>query len=199
MGHVIGLLGGVAAGKSTVAACLARAGWLVLDADRLAREVVARPDVLAALEQRFGPTIRGPDGALDRPALAALAFADPGATADLNALVHPAVRAELEARLEAAGARPVVLDVPLLLESPLAGRVHTWVFVESPEAAREARARDRDWSPGERARREALQASLAAKRARADVVLENSGTIDDLERQVTALLERLPTSDPPSA
>lgn len=191
MGRVLGLLGGVASGKSTVATLLARRGWLHLDADALARQVVEQPAVRAALAERFGPEIFDAGGRLDRARLARLAFTDPAATAELNAIVHPPVRAALTAALAAAGDRPVVLDVPLLLGSPLAEAVDTWVLVEAAEGAREARAAARGWPAGERQRREALQASLADKRRRAGRVLENSGTIEDLERRLEALLHDL--------
>lgn len=191
MGEVIGLLGGVGSGKSTVAGLLARRGFTVLDADAEARAAAGRPEVLAALARRFGAGILAPDGSLDRARLAAAAFGDPAATADLNAIVHPVVRERLAAALQAAAGRDVVLDVPLLLESPLAERVTRWVFVEAPEEAREARVAGRGWDPGERARREARQADLAAKRARADHVLENRGSLEHLEAQVDALLRQI--------
>ncbi|MGQ0552657.1 MAG: dephospho-CoA kinase [Planctomycetota bacterium] len=188
-------MGGVGSGKSAVAALLAKQGLLVLDADAEARAVVELPAVRAALQQRFGADIVGPDGLLDRPLLARRAFQDQASTADLNALVHPEVRRRLLAALAAAGTRSVVLDVPLLLESAadsaLAQAVTSWVFVESPEAQREARVAGRGWAAGERVRREARQASLADKRRRATHTLENSGSIEDLGRQVEALLKQL--------
>jgi len=191
MGLVIGLLGGIGSGKSTVARLLAERGVTVLDADRHAREVVQAPALLAALVERFGRGILDGGGALDRSALARAAFADEAATADLNALVHPEVRRRLLDELQRCGERPVVLDVPLLLESPLASLVDTWVFVEADERQREARVAERGWAPGERRRREARQADLARKRARADYVLENSGAIEDLGRRVDALLRQI--------
>jgi dephospho-CoA kinase len=224
MGIVIGLLGGVGSGKSAVAKAFAAHGCLVLDADAEARAVVELPEVRAALVERFGPGILDGAGNLDRARLAALAFDDPLATADLNAIVHPQVRARLNAALDAAGAfkptapagnpataattavggkratpeaargRDIVLDVPLLLESPLAARVDRWVFIDTPETLRDARLASRGWSPGERVRREARQAALAEKRARADAVLENSGAIGDLGRAVEALLLRWRTT-----
>ncbi len=191
MGVVIGLLGGVASGKSTVARLMARRGVVPVDADALAREVVAEPEVLAALAERFGADVLDAEGRLDRALLADRAFSSDAATADLNALVHPAVRERIAAELDAAGDRPVVLDVPLLLDSPLADRVTHWVFLETTAAVRDARAADRDWAPDERARREARQAALAEKRAAADHVLENNGDIEDLGRRVDALLGEL--------
>jgi len=191
MGLVIGLLGGIGSGKSTVARLLAERGVTVLDADRHAREVVQSPAVLAALVARFGRGILDARGGLDRAALARAAFADEAATADLNALVHPEVRQRLLDELSRCGDQAVVLDVPLLLESPLASLVQTWVFVEADERQREARVADRGWAPGERVRRESRQADIARKRARADYVLENSGSIEDLGRRVDALLRQI--------
>jgi dephospho-CoA kinase len=191
MGEVLGLLGGVGGGKSTVAQMMRRRGLLVLDADAEARAVVELPEVIAALARRFGREVLDGRGALDLAALASRAFADAAATADLNALVHPRVRERLLAALDAAGARPAVLDVPLLLESPLAARVTRWILIESPEETREARVAGRGWAPGERARREAHQADLAVKRRRADHVLENSGSLEHLEQQVDALLRQI--------
>jgi len=197
MALVIGLLGGIGSGKSAVAKAFAARGCVILDADAEARAAVELPEVLAALVARFGPGIREPSGKLDRARLAALAFADARGTADLNAIVHPAVRERLAAGLAVAtschrpgGPRDVVLDVPLLMESPLAARVTRWLFVEAPEAVREQRVAARGWAPGERARRESHQASLSDKRARADAILENSSGIGDLERSVDALLSR---------
>lgn len=191
MGEVIGLLGGVGSGKSTVAALLARRGFVLLDADAESRATVGRPEVLEALVRRFGRGILDAQGGLDRARLAAAAFDDPRATADLNAIVHPRVRERLAAALDAAGGADVVLDVPLLLESPLAERVTRWVFVEAPETARDARVAGRGWPPGERARREARQADLDVKRARARHVLENRGSLEHLEAQVDALLRQI--------
>jgi len=191
MGLVIGLLGGIGSGKSTVARLLAERGLTVLDADRHAREAVRAPAVLGALVARFGPGILDSSGTLDRAALARTAFADEASTAALNAIVHPEVRRRLMDERAACGDRPVVLDVPLLLESPLASLVGTWVYVEAKEGLREARIATRGWPAGERRRREARQADLQAKRRRADYVLENSGSIDDLGRQVDALLRQI--------
>jgi dephospho-CoA kinase len=191
MALVIGLLGGVGSGKSTLAGLLARRGLAVLDADAEARAVLEQPAIRGALAARFGEAILQPDGRVDRAALARLAFADARATADLNAIVHPPVRERLLAALETARPRHVVLDVPLLLESPLADLVTTWVYLDAPDAVREHRIAPRRWPAGERARREAAQPGLADKRLRADYVLENFGSIGDLERQVDALLRRL--------
>jgi dephospho-CoA kinase len=191
MGLVIGLLGGVASGKSTVARLMARRGLLHVDADALARQVVEDPEVKAGIAERFGRDVFDETGQLDRALLADRAFSSESATQDLNQLVHPAVRAQILEQLDEAGQRPVVLDVPLLLDSPLAPRVTHWVFIETAPGTRDARAADRDWAPDERSRRESRQASLADKRAAAHHVLENNGKIEDLGERVDALLQDL--------
>ncbi|MFT7463263.1 MAG: dephospho-CoA kinase [Pseudohongiellaceae bacterium] len=188
MGQIIGLLGGVASGKSTVGNLLRQAGWLVLDGDEVARQVVSEPAVAQDLADRFGNDLFDDQGTLDRALLAKRAFAEAQSTADLNAIVHPAVRQRLLAQLDQAGSRDVALDIPLLLESPLAVRVDQWVFIATDEKQRDEWAEGRQWEPGERSRRESRQATLAEKRAAADHVLVNDGTIDDLKAQVEALL-----------
>ena len=191
MGHVIGLLGGVASGKSTVAGMLAARGLVPIDADVEARKAVENPTIRGELSAHFGADLFDADGRLDRAELARRAFSDPERTAELNAIVHPEVRRRVSELLAAAAPRPVVLDVPLLLESPLASVVTTWVFVESGTERREQRARERGWSPQERALRESRQTDLETKRRRADHLLENNGSIDDLETHVDALLAEL--------
>ncbi len=189
---VIGLLGGIAAGKSTVAGLFAARGFEVLDADQEARQVTDDPTVLRAIAARFGPDLV-PAGTLDRRALAAMVFADPAARRDLEAITHPAVRARLTAKLEAALAagRNVVLDVPLLLEGGLIARCDTCVFVDAAEATRRARARARGWDDEELLRRERTQAELAVKRARCTHTIATDGTLDDVRTQVDALLLQL--------
>jgi dephospho-CoA kinase len=191
MGLIIGLLGGVASGKSTVARLMAQRGLLHVDADALATEAVQEPSIRRALAAQFGEDIFDETGALNRSLLAKRAFASDSTTKTLNALVHPEVRKRIEQALESAGSRPVVLDAPLLFDSPFAQRVTTWIFLEVAPEARDARAAERGWAPDERARRETRQASLANKRASADHVLENNGKIEDLGSRVDALLRQL--------
>lgn len=190
---VIGLLGGVAAGKSTVARILAEHGFEVLDADEVAREATEREDVARRIRDRFGATVVDATGRIDRARLADIVFADPEARTDLEAIIHPVVRAALEERLAAALAagRPVVLDVPLLLESGLAERCDALLFVEADAETRRRRARARGWSEGELERREAHQTELSVKRARADATILNDRSIQDTRRQVAEVLARL--------
>lgn len=193
--RVVGVLGGIASGKSAAARFLAGAEGVVLDADRIAREVLASDEVRAELVARFGPEILLPDGSPDRARLAERVFASREDRAALERLTHPRVRATLRHALDAARERNVpriVLDVPLLLENDaehgLARACDALVFVEADERARDARATaTRGWPTGEVARREAAQMPLARKRERADFVIQNDGSLEQLEARCDAL------------
>lgn len=189
----IGLLGGVASGKSAVARIFAEHGLLVLDADVEARAVTSLPDVLATLAHRFGPGVLRPDGSLDREELGRIVFADAQAREDLEALTHPRIRAALLQQLDAALERgqSVLLDVPLLLEGGLIGRCDVNVFVEASAATRRARARSRGWDASEVERREASQASLDVKRARCRYSIDNNLPLQDVRGQVASILADL--------
>ncbi|MBL8898201.1 MAG: dephospho-CoA kinase [Planctomycetes bacterium] len=180
--RIVGVLGGVAAGKSTAARVLEEAGALRLDADALALRRLEEPEVRKALRERFGPEVLDAEGRVDRPALARLAFSAPAARRELEELIHPVVRARLAAALDAAeraaeadgSPRWVVLDVPLLVESGWAHLCDHLLFLETPAAVREARARaDRGWGDGEVARREAAQVALEVKRRLAERIFAN--------------------------
>jgi len=193
MKHV-GLTGGVASGKSAVAAKLAELGAVVIDADALAREVVAPgTDGLAAIKDCFGPEILQPDGSLDRKALGAIVFADEQARQKLNAIVHPLVRqAAAGAREQAPHGARVVEDIPLLVESGQAGKFDAVIVVQSPPEERIRRmVQDRGWTRQDAESRMAAQASDEQRAAVADYLLENSGTLEELEAQVAALYRQL--------
>jgi dephospho-CoA kinase len=192
---LVGLSGGIGSGKSTVARGLAARGAIVVDADAIARQAVepGQPG-FEAVVSRFGPQIVGADGRIDRPALARLVFADPAARADLNAIVHPRVAAETQRRVsEAPPDSIVVLDVPLLVEAARSG-YDLVVIVEAPEAVRLERLVERGMDPDDARRRMAAQASDAERRRVADVVLDNSGSPEDLEGQIDALWAQLTAS-----
>jgi dephospho-CoA kinase len=186
----IGLTGGIGSGKSTVAARLAELGAVVIDSDRLAREVVqVGSPGLARVVERFGPSVLLPDGSLDRPGLGRLVFGDPAALADLNAIVHPLVRARSEAltaEAVAAGAVAVVQDVPLLVENKLAAGYDKVIVVEAPLPLRLQRLAGRGLDSETARARVAAQASDEERRAVADIVLDNSGTVAELTAQVDA-------------
>lgn len=184
---VVGLTGGIGSGKSTVAALLAERGAVVVDADAITRELQAPgTPVFQAMVDRFGPGIVA-DGQLDRGAVADIVFSDPQALADLNAIVHPAVGAEIVRRMEALAGTDelVVLDVPLMVESergyPAAGLV---VVDVDPEVAVRRLVEHRGMREADVRARMASQASRAERLARSDRVIDNSGTLDDVRRQV---------------
>jgi dephospho-CoA kinase len=182
----IGLTGGIGSGKSTVSALLAARGAVVVDADRIAREVV-EPGTpgLAAVVDAFGPEVLGPDGALDRPALAAVVFADPGARARLDAIVHPLVRARAAALAAEAPADAVVVhDVPLLVETGRWEPYDLVLVVQADPETRVARLVRRGLTEDDARARMAAQATDEQRRAVADVVLDNSGSPEELEAQV---------------
>ncbi|QMU75966.1 dephospho-CoA kinase [Streptacidiphilus sp. PB12-B1b] len=190
----VGLTGGIGAGKSEVSRLLGSYGAVVVDSDLIAREVVAPGTPgLAAVVAEFGPEVLLPDGALDRPKLGGIVFADPARLAALNAIVHPLVR-ERSALLEAqAGPADVVLhDVPLLAENGLAPLFDLVVVVDAADATRVDRlVRLRGMAEGEARARLAAQASREQRLAVADVVLDNEGPLERLEPQVRALWQQL--------
>ncbi|OKI96986.1 dephospho-CoA kinase [Streptomyces sp. CB01249] len=192
----VGLTGGIGAGKSEVSRLLVGHGAVLIDSDRIAREVV-EPGTpgLAAVAEEFGPGILAPDGTLDRPALGAIVFADPDRLAALNAIVHPLVRdrsAELE---KAAGPDSVVVhDVPLLTENGLAPLYDLVIVVDAaPETQLDRLVRLRGMTEADARARMAAQATREQRRAVADLVIDNDGPVEGLVarvREVWAELSR---------
>ncbi|MDR2378470.1 MAG: dephospho-CoA kinase [Bifidobacteriaceae bacterium] len=188
----VGLTGGIGAGKSTALDHLAELGFPVADSDALARLVVAPGSPgLAAVALEFGPGVLAADGSVDRAALGRIVFADPAARRRLEALTHPLIRAEAAklaraARLDAAAA--MVFDIPLLVETGQAGDFDLVATISAPEATRLARLAARGLGPDQARARLAAQASDAEREARADVVLDGSGSPADLRRQIDSRL-----------
>ncbi|TRW44013.1 dephospho-CoA kinase [Georgenia yuyongxinii] len=179
----VGLTGGIASGKSSVSAELARLGAVIVDADQIARDVVAPGTPgLAAVVTEFGPDVLLPDGSLDRPALGRRVFADPAALRRLGALTHPLVAQESARRQAAAPPDAVVVhDVPLIVENGLADSYDLVVVVAADEAVRlERLVRDRGMSREDALARIRAQATDEQRRAVADVWLDNSGTPEEL-------------------
>ncbi|MER7460722.1 dephospho-CoA kinase [Micromonospora sp. NPDC126480] len=186
----VGLTGGIGSGKSAVAGRLAQRGAVVVDADVVAREVVAPgTEGLAEIVAAFSDRVLRPDGALDRAALGAVIFADAGARRTLEAITHPRVRARTAELVAAAPPDAVVVnDVPLLVEVGLAATYHLVLVVQTAVPTRMERlTRDRGMDPAEARRRIAAQADDARRRAAADVVLLNDGTLAELHAAVDAL------------
>jgi dephospho-CoA kinase len=190
----VGLTGGVASGKSTVSAILEELGAVVIDADQLAREVVAPgTEGLQQVVAEFGPGILTPGGELDRPALGAIVFADEDARRRLEAIVHPLVRArgrELEAA--APEGALVVHDIPLLAETGQAAKFDAVIVVDAPvETQVERMLSQRGWTRADAESRIAAQATREQRRAVATYVIDNTGTVEDLRDRVTEVFEEL--------
>jgi dephospho-CoA kinase len=183
---VVGLTGGIGSGKSAVASRLVERGATLIDADAIVKDLQqpGRP-VFDAMVERFGESIVTPDGTLDRPAVAALVFGDEGALADLNRIVHPAVQAEMAARIGAAAGTDaiVIMDIPLLTDKR-AGMGHVIVVDTPVELAVERLVAQRGFSEDDARARVASQISREERRALADFVIDNSGDLAALEAEV---------------
>lgn len=195
--RIIGLLGGVGAGKSAVAELLAELiPAHTFDADDAVADLLADPEIAVRVEVLLGKDLRTREGSLDRQALSDLVFQDSSARQELERLLHPLVRARCRAELaalEGTGSPEwAVLDVPLLVEGGLDRACSLLLFIDAPPERRSHRvARRSGWDREEWERREAAQADLAEKRSRADAILKNDGDLDDLRSRLVPLIPRL--------
>lgn len=186
----IGLTGGIATGKSTVSDMLVEKGAILLDADQIAREVVLPGSpVLDKVFERFGQAVRNADGSLDRKKLGEIVFADREARKELEGILHPAIREIMKERMSRAQLehpeRLVVADVPLLFESGLEHLYEEVLLVYVPEAIQIRRLMARDGINEEQARlRIQAQLPIEDKKARADIVIDNSGTLENTRKQI---------------
>ncbi len=192
---VIGILGGIAAGKTTVAKMLAELGATTISADEVAHEVLDKPAIRERVAARWGRAVLEESGHVDRERLARLVFGNPEELAALEAITHPAIVAELRERVAAARRSPqtaaVVVDAPLLLEAELDGACDALVFVDCPREVRLARAQARGWDPEELDRRESHQSPLETKRQRARFIIDGNGPLETTFRQVQRLWQSL--------
>lgn len=191
---LVGLTGGIGSGKSTVSALLAARGAHIIDADAVTRDVQQPGSpVVAAIADRFGDRVVDGDGGLRRADLAGIVFADPEALRDLNAIVHPAVGAEINRRVNslASSDAVVVLDIPLLTENPR-GELQGKIVVDVPvEAQVERLVRYRGFTEPDAQARIARQSSREDRLTGADFVIDNAGAVDDLDSRVDQLWEWL--------
>jgi dephospho-CoA kinase len=185
----IGLTGGIASGKTTVSDLFASRGVPVIDSDVIARDVVAPGQpALQAIVARFGPQVLQADGSLDRRQLRTRVFADPAARRDLEAITHPAIRAEMDRRSALAGGEYQILAIPLLVEGGGRGRVARVLVVDCPESLQLQRLMARDGTGEAQARAMiAAQASREARLAVADDVIVNDGDLERLRERVGIL------------
>jgi dephospho-CoA kinase len=203
MTRVVGLTGGIATGKSTVARMFEKRGVVLIDADAIVRELQAPGSpVLAEIAAAFGPEVIDANGELDREAVGARVFRDAQARKRLGDIIHPRVTAEMQRRTEAAraaGAAVVMLDIPLLLEGREAGtgtgsavRFDAVIVVYASEDVQIERQLERNtYARDEAERRVRAQMSIEEKRALADYVIDNTGSLEDTERQVDEIYSRL--------
>ena len=199
---LVGLTGGIGSGKSTVSAALAERGAHIIDADQIVRELQGPGQpLLRALADRFGDGILTPDGALDRPTLAAIVFGDAEALAALNTIMHPVVGKEIAHRLEVAAQTEgvVVMDIPLLTEHPREG-LQGIIVVDVPvEVQVERLVKFRGFTEDDALARIAKQATREARLATASIVVDNSGPLEALAPQIDAVwqwIQSLPQLPP---
>lgn len=190
--HVIGLVGGIGSGKSTVAEELELLGCVVVDSDRAAREILMRPEIKTVLTGWWGAGIVDGQGNVDRREVARIVFADPRERERLEQLVHPLIRQERDgvvARVASEGGGVVIVDAPLLFEAGVDRECEAVVFVEAPREARAERVSRRGWDAGELERRESAQMPLEEKKRRSQYVVVNDGSREELRERVLEMVE----------
>ncbi len=196
---IIGILGGVASGKSQVAEQFRLLGAKVLDADQVGHEVLREPEVIQAVRERWGDTVLTENGQVDRSEVAKIVFAAPPTgpqeLAFLEQLTHPRIGNRLQAEFvrmrQSRDIEAVILDAPVMLKSGWDRYCHYILFIDVPRNLRLERARKRGWSDANFAAREAAQESLEVKRAAASHVIDNSGSIDETRQQVKSFWQSL--------
>lgn len=195
---VLGLVGGIGAGKSAVAKELESRGAVILDSDSRAKAVLETPDAREALASWWGPEVLR-DGKVDRKRVADIVFSDPAQRRRLEAFVHPKLREGRRLEIEAAAARGVrwiVIDAPLLLEAGVDQECDAVVFVDATRPQRLARVKSRGWDEAELDRREAAQMPLTEKQSRSSYVVKNDGNLADLRENVSNLLRHIESTRP---
>jgi dephospho-CoA kinase len=194
---VIGIAGGIGAGKSAVARSFARHGCAVIDSDKEARSLLLRDDVKAELVSWWGSDILDAHGEVDRSAVAKIVFTDPRERERLEGLTHPRLKTNREAvklAARSAGAPAVILDAPLLFEAGLDRECDAVIFVDAPREVRLNRVRDhRGWDEAELDRREKSQLPLEEKRSRSDYVVRNDRDEGSLHESITRILDQILT------
>ncbi len=185
---VIGIVGGVASGKSMVAEMLGSLGAKVIDADEMAHDLLERPEIKGRVLERWGNGILGRDGKIDRGRLASIVFSSDKALKELTDLLHPpileSIRKEVERAVKGKESRPLVLDAALLLETGLDNVCDLIIFVEAGPEVKEERARLKGWPPGEVQKREGFQLPESRKKERAHFVVNNNSSKEETFRQL---------------
>jgi len=193
---VIGIVGGIGAGKSTVAAELVRLGCPLVDGDAVGHALLAEEDVRSEVRERWGQGAFAPDGSVDREALARIVFSDAGELEALNRILHPRIRKRMQEQIARSRGDPsapaVVVDAAVLFEAGWDDLCTHLVFVEAPGPARARRARQaRGWEPAVWRSREKMQISLDKKAARCHHMVRNSSSVGRLREQVRGLFSQI--------
>ncbi|MFW6456749.1 MAG: dephospho-CoA kinase [Planctomycetota bacterium] len=200
MSSVVGIMGGICSGKSTVAQMLSEHGFTLIDADKIAHEMLHRESIQKQLQAAFGNEVIDEEGNINNEYLAKVGFSSPEMTSRLNDIMHPPVIHAIDRRIKRADP-PILLDAALLVEKGLHKHYcDVLVYVDAPESQRRKRAHsNRNWDEDEVSRREQLQVSLSRKKKLADIIVDNRGskqelasTISDLRDQI---MERLAASE----
>ncbi len=201
--RVVGLTGGIASGKSTVARMFADLGAAVIDADAVVQALLDAPEMIERLRRAWGEEYLGPDGRPDRRKIAERVFQDAERLREWTGWVHPPVQKKIREQVDSVLRNPaillIIIDAPLLLETGLDSWCDTILFVDADPSLRAERARaSRDWPEGELQRRESWQAPLDVKRRTANVVISNSGTREETFRTVERLFRQWTHASPSS-
>ncbi|MGL6075133.1 MAG: dephospho-CoA kinase [Fimbriiglobus sp.] len=195
MKAILGLIGAIGAGKSTVASYLAARGGFLVDADKLGHLVIEEPDVKRQVVKRWGDKILAPTGQINRKAVGAIVFANPAEREVLQAIMFPRIQAReyelfAQANLDE-NIKFIILDAAVLLEAGHGGLCTKILFVDADWSKRVERVKARSgWDEAELRRREESQMPLAEKRAKADAIVTNNGTLDELHAQLDQVLQR---------
>ena len=196
--QILGIVGGVASGKTLVSSILEEFGAVVLSGDQIAHQVLREPEIVRAIRERWGDSLLDDAGDVDRSRLATIVFGETEAAPKelefLESLVHPRVAEQFRAaldRLQAEAAKIVVIDAALLMETGWQRHCDRLIFVDTPPEKRQKYAVSHSWDAGELARREACQLPLESKRSQADYVIHNSGDLDQLRREICRLWDSL--------
>ncbi len=193
---VLGLVGSIGAGKSTLAAAFKARGCLILDSDTAAKEALKRPEVIEKIVAWWGRDVLDASGQIDRSRLAAIVFSDPSKRKLLEGLTHPLLKIDRNAAISQAGHVPaVIIDAPLLFEAGVDGECDAVICVDAPRELRLQRVATRGWDEAELARREAAQIPIEEKRRRSRWVIESSGSIEALRSQAENVLVQI-AADP---
>lgn len=189
---VLGLVGSIGAGKSTLATAFKARGCLVLDSDSAAKEALKRPDVIATIVRWWGQELLDSSGQIDRSRLAAIVFSDPAKRKQLEGLTHPILKVDRAAAITQASNVPaIIIDAPLLFEAGVDAECDAVICVDAPREARVERVKSRGWSEADLARREAAQLPIDEKRRRSRWVIDNSGSAQSLHSHAESILAQL--------